>query len=81
MNKPGLIVFLAKHGIDASRVRETGADETGYDYIAIDKDGRPLGVNIAGAYQLVTDREEWPKGVWPKVEKLMAGAGLEEIGE
>ena len=82
MNEPGLMVYLEKQGIDASRVKVRGADETGYDYISVDEDGRPVTrLNEKGVLRLVTERHEWPDGVWAKVEKLLANKGLKDINE
>ena len=82
MNEPALMIYLEKQGIDASRVKVRGADETGYDYILVDEDGRPVTRhNEQHELRIVTERREWPTGVWAKVEKLLANKGLRDIGE
>lgn len=85
LNKPntaGLIVYLEKFGIDAARVMAGTVDEDGYDYITVMDNGRPLtSHNDVGELKLVTERKAWPEGVWPKVGRLIAGEGLEAIGE
>lgn len=79
MNIEGLTILLRRYGIDAKRVLVDGADETGYFYMEVDKDGRPVATNIAGAFEILRSRREWPDGVWPKVARLLSGASLEDV--
>lgn len=82
MNSAALVVYLESQGIEAARVIARTADASGYDYIVTDKDGRPFTENLTGGeVRLVLERMEWPKGVWPKVEQLIAGKGLKDIDE
>ena len=80
VNELGLVVYLEKYGIDAHRVIIKGADETGYDYILEDADGRPtLRADGGLVFKLQTERKEWPDGVWANVSRLLQGEGLAVI--
>lgn len=79
-NRPALILYLDTLGIDARRVKIQGADATGYDYIQLDRGDRPMQDSSSGTLKLVTKRVEWPDDkVWPNVQILLAGGGLNDI--
>lgn len=73
-NTIGLVQYLRTVGIDAERVREKGLDETGYDYIRVQADGRPI---YGDGNRLSTERVEWPSAdVYDTVIQLLNGENI-----
>jgi len=73
-NTPGLIKYLASVGLDAHRIPVSTADETGFDYWVVDREGRPVRTD---GNRLKTERREWPSQlVYTNVMLLMQGGAL-----
>lgn len=78
-NVLGLRIYLEELGIDVKRVLESGLDETGYDYIETDHEGRPLYDSSApgNGTHYARERRAWPsQEVWTNVEILLNGGGI-----
>ena len=83
-NLLALKIYLDELGIDSARVREAGLDETGYDYIKVDRDGRPMyaRTEVGQSMYYDTERRAWPTSkVWADVQTLLEGGGLADVQE